>query len=640
MKIKTLSLFTAATLFAACASEQPDHSQADLPEKNNTHINSSHTNSTIHDQDSSQHQNHGQDHDRVTQAASTNSSSDTTLSDENPQPPVNVEAEHALEEIVIHHEQKRAADSLAFKRQRSEKITLERFYSPRPEAHPQRHSQQHYQRHPQLLREPQQSNEQYSNIDENDVKSTSTDPLSTFSIDVDTAAYSNVRRMLERNGVLPPKDAVKLEEMVNYFSYDYPTPTNLDQPFSVTTEVTTAPWNADKLLLQIGLKGYEPEFEERPAANLVFLIDVSGSMQHENKLPLLKKSLGLLVNQMTNNDRIALVTYAGRAGLVLESTPGSEKRKIMRAIENLHSGGSTHGSAGITLAYEVAEEHMVANGINRILIASDGDMNVGITSLDALKDLIEEKRKSGIALTTLGFGTGNYNDAIMEQLADVGDGNAAYIDSLHEAQKVLVHEMHSTLLTIAKDVKIQVEFNPGLVAEYRLLGYENRLLNTEDFRNDNVDAGEIGAGHTVTALYEITLNGSDAALIPTLRYGSEMLERSTTQAAQDSDELAFVRLRYKEPTSNTSKEIGQAISAASLQQNFDAASENIRFAAAVSGFAQLLRHSDYRGEMSYPDVLRIAQSARHNDEQGYRSEFLSLVKLAHSFSTQRLSGHL
>eukprot|EP00903_Cladosiphon_okamuranus_P004456 g4454.t1 len=345
---------------------------------------------------------------------------------------------------------------------------------------------------------------------------------------------------------------------------------------------------------------------------------------------------------MTEEDRIALVAYAGSAGLVLDSTSGADKRKIMRAIENLEAGGSTHGSAGIKLAYEVAEDNLITGGINRILIASDGDMNVGVTSVDALQELIEEKRKSGIALTTLGFGTGNYNDAIMEQLADVGNGNAAYIDSLKEAQKVLVNEMHSTLLTIAKDVKIQVEFNPEFVAEYRLLGYENRLLNDEDFRNDKVDAGEIGAGHTVTALYEITLVGSGAELIPNLRYSSN--PRPSATGTSEDAELAFISLRYKDPDSldgeNASKEIGQPVLLADRLSEFERSSDNLRFSAAVAGFAQLLRNSDYAGELNYEDVLNIARNARGEDPNGYRSEFLSLVELAESLSTRRLSGNL
>lgn len=496
----------------------------------------------------------------------------------------------------------------------------------------------------------EQGNENYLAIDENSIKRVLDSPVSTFSIDVDTASYSNVRRMLRSEGRLPPADAVKLEEMVNYFSYSYGAPDDLEQPFSVTTELAPSPWNSKKLLMQIGLKGYEPDTAERPAANLVFLVDVSGSMQSPNKLPLLKKSLGLLVRQMGEHDRIALVAYAGSAGLVLDSTLGTERSKIMNAIENLQAGGSTNGAAGIHLAYQVAEENLIEGGINRILIASDGDMNVGTSSVEGLKELIKEKRKTGIALTTLGFGSGNYNDAIIEQIADVGDGNAAYIDSLAEAQKVLVNEMQSTLLTIAKDVKIQVEFNPELVAEYRLLGYENRMLQREDFRNDKVDAGEIGAGHTVTALYEVTLKGSGEEMIPNLRYqSSEATEPQLGSAGFGSGEIgsgeiAYVNLRYKLPSQaqvetqvgNRSQEFGQAVTVESVQKTFDTSSSNLRFAAAVAAFGQLLRDSDYTQGMSFDQVLDIARNSRAEDHHGYRSEFLSLVELAKSLSTERI----
>lgn len=486
-----------------------------------------------------------------------------------------------------------------------------------------------------------EGSEKYLDIDENGIKQVAKDPVSTFSIDVDTASYSNIRRMLNAEGRLPPADAVKLEEMINYFSYNYPVPDDLAQPFSVSTEVAPAPWNDNKLLMQIGLKGYEPDQAERPNANLVFLVDVSGSMQSPNKLPLLKKSLSLLVNQMTANDRIALVVYAGSAGLVLESTPANERRKILNAINNLEAGGSTNGSAGIHLAYEVAEENLIKDGINRILIASDGDMNVGTTSVDGLKDLIKEKRKSGIELTTLGFGSGNYNDAIMEQIADVGNGNAAYIDSLLEAQKVLVNEMQSTLLTIAKDVKIQVEFNPDLVAEYRLLGYENRMLNREDFRNDKIDAGEIGAGHTVTALYEITLKDSKGKMIPDLRYQQgKNLKSSDTLISDSNSELAYVSLRYKQPKANRSTEFGQPVLYDTIADSFDQGSDNLRFAASVAAFGQLLRDSDYMEGVNYEQVLDIARSARDKDKHGYRSEFLSLVELAKSLSVKRIANHV
>ncbi len=472
--------------------------------------------------------------------------------------------------------------------------------------------------------------ENYQHFTANGVKLVREEPVSTFSIDVDTAGYSNIRQMLLREGRLPPKDAVKLEEMINYLSYNYPTPESPENAFSVSTEMAAAPWNNNRQLLQIGLKGFQPLREESPAANLVFLIDVSGSMQSPYKLALVKRSLRLLVQQLDADDRIALVVYAGAAGLVLDSTSADQKATIMAAIDGLQAGGSTNGGAGIQLAYSVARQHYIKDGINRVLIASDGDMNVGTTNIEALKSLIEEKRKSGIALTTLGFGSGNYNFALMEQLADVGNGNAAYIDSMLEAQKVLVNELQSTLLTIAKDVKIQVEFNPALVAEYRLIGYENRLLNREDFRNDKVDAGEIGAGHTVTALYEVTLKDNNAKQIPTRRYGNL---KANINPITDSEELAFVRLRYKQPGDTQSIEINQPVLLSQTQHDLTSASNNLRFAAAVAGFGQLLRGGKYTGQWSYQDVITTAREARGPDLHGYRAEMISMLELAQSLST-------
>ena len=474
--------------------------------------------------------------------------------------------------------------------------------------------------------------EHYSDIATNPVVDASTDPVSTFSIDVDTASYSNIRRIIAAEGRLPPRDAVRIEEMINYFSYDYQPPASVEQPFTVTTELAPAPWNASRQLLQIGLKGFAPENEKLPPANLVFLIDVSGSMQARNKLPLVKQSLKLLLNNLNPDDRIALAVYAGAAGLVLDSTPASDKAKVLAAIDQLQAGGSTHGSAGIELAYQVAQQNFIADGINRVLIASDGDMNVGITSIDALKELIEQKRKSGIALTTLGYGSGNYNYSLMEQLADVGDGNASYIDNLKEAYKVLVRESRSTLLTIAKDVKIQIEFNPALVAEYRLLGYENRLLANEDFTNDKVDAGDIGAGHTVTALYEITPVASAARRLPVLRYQPA---KDTTSAS--SDEIAFVKLRYKRPGEDQSTEITRAVSPTAVQP-FDQASESFRFASAVAGFGQLLRGGKYLDSFDFQRALAIMHDSRGSDAQGYRSELISLVELASVLSATTASG--
>lgn len=469
----------------------------------------------------------------------------------------------------------------------------------------------------------QPNRENYLSVDENGVKRVSTDSVSTFSVDVDTAAYSNIRRLLTRDGRLPPIDAVRIEEMINYFDYDYARPQDLSQPLSINTEVMASPWNPENQLVMIGIKGFEQNVENSPNANLVFLIDVSGSMQSPDKLGLVKKSLQLLVSQMTENDRIALVVYAGAAGVVLDSTTANQKAKINLAIDSLVAGGSTNGAAGIELAYQIAEENKVEGGINRVIIASDGDLNVGVTNIDDLKELISKKREKGVALTTLGYGTGNYNYSLMEQLADVGNGNAAYIDTLSEARKVLVEEMQSTLLTIAKDVKIQIEFNSDVVSEYRLLGYENRILAREDFRNDKVDAGEIGSGHTVTALYEISLKGSQGSLIPDSRYS-----QNQSGTADFGDELAYVNIRYKLPEENTSTEFGRAINREDLADRDYQASEDIRFAAAVAGFGQLLSGGKYTQNWDYDQVLQLARQSRGEDIHGYRSELLKLVELA------------
>ncbi|MCL4106669.1 UNVERIFIED_CONTAM: hypothetical protein GTU68_009803 [Idotea baltica] len=420
--------------------------------------------------------------------------------------------------------------------------------------------------------------------------------------------------------------------MINYFTYNYPAAESSEQPFSVTSELTHAPWSDQHYLLQIGLKGFEPTPAKSPASNLVFLVDVSGSMRSPEKLGLLKKSLRLLVNQMRAEDRVALVVYAGAAGTVLEATSGAEKAKIMSAINALEAGGSTHGSAGIKLAYAMANQSKIKGGINRVIIASDGDMNVGTVNMEALKNLIEHKRKTGIALTTLGFGSGNYNYALMEQLADVGNGNAAYIDSLKEAQKVLVNEMQSTLHTIASDVKIQVEFNPDVISEYRLIGYENRILNREDFKNDKVDAGDIGAGHTVTALYEVVFRGQSAGRIPTLRYGANK-QRDERSTITSDEEIAFVKLRYKEAHGSQSIEINEVINSDRVAESITSASDDLRFAASVAGFGQILKGGIYTGDWSYPDVLALARNSRGDDSHGYRSEFIHLVELAQSLSS-------
>jgi Ca-activated chloride channel family protein len=469
--------------------------------------------------------------------------------------------------------------------------------------------------------------EKYAHFDDNPVKRASEQPVSTFSIDVDTGAYSNVRRMLN-HGQLPPHDAVRVEEMINYFSYDYPLPKSLEPPFKVTTEIAPTPWNQNTHLLHIGIKGYNISKEKLPPANLVFLMDVSGSMDSSDKLGLLKSSLKLLSKQLTAKDKVSLVVYAGASGLVLEPTPGNQSGKIIAALDQLTAGGSTHGSAGIQLAYATAQQAFITGGINRVLLATDGDFNVGTVNFEALKNLIEIKRQSGISLSTLGFGTGNYNDHLMEQLADAGNGNYAYIDNLNEAQKVLVDEMSSTLNTIAKDVKIQIEFNPVIVAEYRLIGYENRLLKQEDFSNDKVDAGEIGAGHTVTALYEIALVGSGGERLEKLRYG----DNKTAHEDQLSNELAFLRLRYKAPNGETSKLLEWPITQQAIIKTLSQSSEHFRFSAAVAAFGQQLRGGKYLSQFFYDDILNLARDARGKDPFGYRAELIKLVNLAKSLN--------
>jgi len=465
--------------------------------------------------------------------------------------------------------------------------------------------------------------ENYAHIDSNPVHLTREDPVSTFSIDVDTASYSNVRRILNM-GHLPPDDAVRVEELINYFSYDYPVPRGNDVPFTVNTEIAPAPWNQEALLLRIGIKGYESKPADRPAANLVFLIDVSGSMQAPDKLPLLKNAFRLLTSTLTGKDSVAMVVYAGGTGLVLDATPGDRKVEILGALDRLEAGGSTNGGAGIQLAYQVAREHFVEGGINRVLLATDGDFNVGTVNHEALIDLVEDNREQGVALTTLGFGQGNYNDHLLEQLADKGNGNSAYIDTLNEARKVLVEQLASTLQTIARDVKIQIEFNPARVAEYRLIGYENRLLRREDFNNDRIDAGEIGAGHTVTALYELKPVGSASRLIDPLRYGSGPGQAS---GAASSAELAFLRLRYKSPEGGASRLIETPVADDDVRKSVDT-SDDFRFAAAVAAFGQILRGSEYLGDFDLEAAARLARDSRGEDFGGYRGEFLSLVGLA------------
>ena len=477
---------------------------------------------------------------------------------------------------------------------------------------------------------PPEDRENYAHQDENPVHLASEQPVSTFSVDVDTGAYANVRRFLN-GGAMPPADAVRVEEMLNYFAYAYPAPDSTRQPFSVTTALAPAPWNAGKVLLQVGLRGYEVPAARRAPANLVFLVDVSGSMQDEDKLPLLKSAFRLMTGQLKATDRVALVVYAGAAGVVLEPTAGSEVARIRAALDRLEAGGSTNGEGGIRLAYDLARTGFIEGGINRIVLATDGDFNVGTTDFDALVDLVKRERAGGVSLTALGFGTGNYNDALVEQLADAGNGNHAYIDTLAEARKVLVEQLSGTLQTIAKDVKVQVEFNPAQVAEYRLIGYENRGLRREDFNNDRVDAGDIGAGHTVTALYELVLTDSPARLVDPLRYGAQPTAATGGPAA----EIAHVRLRYKAPDGDASRLIEQPVLRASLKPLEALPAErgrDLRFAAAVAAFGQKLRGSDYLDRYDYPEIIALATAGRGPDPDGYRAEFIGLVKLAEALA--------
>ncbi|PIQ49301.1 MAG: hypothetical protein COW03_05755 [Cytophagales bacterium CG12_big_fil_rev_8_21_14_0_65_40_12] len=470
-----------------------------------------------------------------------------------------------------------------------------------------------------------ESNESYAEIEESGFNTPWKNPYSTFSIDVDAAAYSNVRRFIN-NGQKPSKDAVKIEEMINYFNYDYDGPSG-KHPFAVQHEVSTAPWNAKHQLVHIGIQGEKIAMDNLPASNLVFLIDVSGSMSDDNKLPLLKKSLKLLVNQMREEDHVAIVVYAGAAGEVLPSTSGKDKEKIIDALENLSAGGSTAGGAGIQLAYKLAKMNFIKDGNNRVILATDGDFNVGASSDKAMEDLIEEKRDEGVFLTVLGFGMGNYKDSKMEVLADKGNGNHAYIDNILEAKKVLVTEFGGTLFTIAKDVKIQVEFNPATVQAYRLIGYENRKLNDEDFNNDKKDAGELGAGHTVTALYEIIPVGVKSQFKPL-----DDLKYQNTEVKQDagnSTDLMTVKLRYKKPDGKESILLEQVIKNETL--SLSATSDNFRWSAAVAGFGMLLRDSDYKNDLTYNAVIRLAKAAKGKDEEGYRAEFIKLVQMVELF---------
>ena len=465
--------------------------------------------------------------------------------------------------------------------------------------------------------------ESYAHIEENDFRLVSASPLSTFSIDVDRASYANVRRFIQA-GERPPVDAVRIEELINYFPYEWDDVPG-DHPFAVETEVWDAPWKPEHRLVRVGLRAPSVETANLPPGNLVFLLDVSGSMTPPDKLPLLKKAFALLVDQLRPNDRVAIVVYAGAAGLVLPSTPGDRRGKILEAMERLQAGGSTAGGAGIALAYDVARKHFIEGGNNRVILATDGDFNVGASSDGEMVRLIEEERDSGIFLTVLGFGTGNLKDSKMEQIADRGNGNFHYVDGLLEARKVLVEEMGGTLLTVAKDVKLQIEFNPSRVAAYRLIGYENRLLADEDFNDDTKDAGELGAGHTVTALYEIVPDGVPLPRgdVDPLRY-RPTADPSGAEAAPTSDfedELLYVKVRYKDPDGTTSRLLAQAV-----EDRSGSPSGGFRFASAVAGFGMLLRESPHAGRYTLDDVIRLAEQGRGKDPRGYRGEFIRLVE--------------
>lgn len=459
--------------------------------------------------------------------------------------------------------------------------------------------------------------ESYDKIDDNPFKNALANPISTFSIDVDTAAYANVRRFLN-SSQLPPKDAVRIEEMINYFDYNYELPKS-EHPFSVNTEYGECPWNSDRKLLHIGIQGRDIDPKQLPAANLVFLLDVSGSMSYLNKLPLLKKAFKMLIDNLGAQDKVSIVVYAGAAGMVLEPTPGNEKEKIMEALNNLSAGGSTAGGEGIKLAYKTAKENLIEGGNNRIILATDGDFNVGQSSDAEMTRLVEKMRDTGVAITVLGFGMGNYKDSKMEDIADHGNGNYAYIDSVIEAKKVLVHDLRKTLFTIAKDVKIQVEFNPAKVKEYRLIGYENRMLEKEDFTNDQKDAGELGAGHTVTALYEIVTATKDDENSENLKY----VDKTVKEEAYDSDEIATVRLRYKKPNEDSSIPIEVVLNESELESK--GTGDNFTFSAAIAQFGMLLRDSEHKGSANIDDAIEMAREAKGEDKYGYREELVSLM---------------
>lgn len=471
---------------------------------------------------------------------------------------------------------------------------------------------------------PPPNTENYQHKDESPIKVTAKEPVSTFSIDVDTGAYANVRRFLNQ-GQLPPKDAVRIEELINYFPYAKLTKKG-EHPFGVDTEVAPAPWNPEHQLLRVRIQALDTKTTELPPSNLVFLVDVSGSMESPDKLPLVKNTLKMLVPKLRAQDRISLVVYAGRTQVELEPTPGNEHEKILAAIDKLVAAGSTAGESAMKLAYQMARRSYIPNGINRILMATDGDFNVGLSNIDQLKDMVAAERKTGISLTTLGFGQGNYNEHLMEQVADVGNGNYAYIDSADEGRKVLIEEMASTFNTVAADVKVQIEFNPAYIAEYRLIGYENRALNEQDFNNDKVDAGEIGAGKTVTAIYELTPVGK-----PTLIDPHRYEKAADAKAAKNNDknnEFGFLRIRYKKPDTDKSILLEEPLLITNNKTSLDQTSEDFRFAASVAGFGQLLKDSNYMNNYGFDQLIALAKSGEGADEGGYRAEFVRLMKTA------------
>lgn len=484
---------------------------------------------------------------------------------------------------------------------------------------------------PSMAYDMEFNTEEYKGLNENIFHDTKKNPLTTFSIDVDRAAYSNVRRMLNL-GQFPQRDVVRIEEMINYFDYDYPQPKG-EHPVAIHTEFSDSPWNKGLKLLHIGLQAKTIPTDNLPPSNLVFLVDVSGSMNQANKLPLVKEAFKLLVNQLRPNDRVAIVVYAGAAGAVLSSTPGNQTATIKDALDKLSAGGSTAGGEGIKLAYKIAQENFIKGGNNRVILASDGDFNVGVSSEGELQQIVEEKRKSGVYLSVLGFGMGNYKDNKMETLSDKGNGNYAYIDNLQEAQKVFVHEFGGTLFTVAKDVKLQLEFNPKFVKGYRLIGYENRMLKNEEFHDDKKDAGEMGSGHTVTALYEIIPSGIESAYLAKV---DELKYQKTTEptSASQSDELVTIKLRYKQPDSETSRLF--EVPVRDTHTPFARTSDNFRFAVSVAEWGLLLRKSEFKGTATYEQVIQTAQNALAKDPEGYRSEFVRFVKLTQSLDTKEV----